>query len=92
LTRRASFLNEARKENEPMITITVDVKKSDPSLKELLAQVAAGKEVIFTQGNQLVARLVPAGKRIPGLHDGAAQIAPDFDAPLPDNFWTGERK
>jgi hypothetical protein len=24
-----------------------------------------------------------------GLHEGAWEVAPDFDAPLPDDFWTG---
>ena len=26
-----------------------------------------------------------------GQYRGQIQIAEDFDAPLPDNFWTGER-
>lgn len=28
-------------------------------------------------------------RRIPGLHTGSIEIAPDFDAPLPDEFWLG---
>ncbi len=56
-----------------MVTITVEVKKTGQKLKALLSQVAAGKEVIFKQGDQLVARLVPAGKRIAGLHAGTAR-------------------
>ncbi len=28
-------------------------------------------------------------QRIPGLHRGAIEIADDFDAPLPDEFWAG---
>jgi len=75
-----------------MVTITVEVKKTDQELQELLLQVAAGKEVVFKQGDQLIARLVPAGKRIAGLHAGAVKASPDFDAPLPDTFWTGEKK
>lgn len=27
--------------------------------------------------------------RLPGLHPGAMQASEDFDAPLPDEFWTG---
>ena len=27
--------------------------------------------------------------RVPGLHEGQAWIADDFDAPLPDSFWFG---
>ncbi len=73
-----------------MTTITVEVKKADPELKKLLSQVRAGKEVIFKQGDKLVARLVPAGKRIAGLHAGKVKMSKDFDAPLPDEFWAGE--
>jgi antitoxin (DNA-binding transcriptional repressor) of toxin-antitoxin stability system len=72
-----------------MVTITVDVKKADQELQDLLSQVAASKQVVFKQGGQLVARLVPAGKRIARLHTGAVKTTPDFDAPLQDTFWTG---
>ncbi|MGC1378722.1 MAG: hypothetical protein WA821_20995 [Anaerolineales bacterium] len=75
-----------------MVTITVEVKKTDKKLKELLSQMADGKEVVFKQGDQLVARLAPAGKRIAGLHAGAVKTTPDFDAPLPGGFWMGEKK
>mgnify|MGYP001569405150 CR=1 FL=1 len=75
-----------------MTTITVEVQKTDQKLKELLTQVAEGKEVVFKYGGQLVARLIPAGKRIAGLHAGAAKISPDFDDPLGDEFWIGEKQ
>ena len=29
--------------------------------------------------------------RTPGLHAGRYWIADDFDAPLPDDFWLGEK-
>jgi hypothetical protein len=29
-------------------------------------------------------------QRIANLHPGALQPAPDFDAPLPDEFWLGK--
>jgi len=73
-----------------MATITVEVKKADPKLKKLLSQVAAGKEVVFKEGDQLVARLVPAGRRIAGLHQESAKISKDFNTPLPDEFWTDQ--
>jgi antitoxin (DNA-binding transcriptional repressor) of toxin-antitoxin stability system len=75
-----------------MTTITVDVQKTDQKLKELLTQVASGKEVVFKYGGQLVARLIPAGKRIAGLHAGTAKISPDFDEPLGDEFWFGGKQ
>jgi hypothetical protein len=33
---------------------------------------------------------IAAMQRVAGLHNGSIWISPDFDAPLPDNFWTGE--
>ena len=30
------------------------------------------------------------GQRIANLHPGAIEMAPDFDAPLPDEFWLGK--
>lgn len=30
-------------------------------------------------------------KRKPGLHPGAFVVADDFDDPLPDSFWLGEK-
>jgi antitoxin (DNA-binding transcriptional repressor) of toxin-antitoxin stability system len=75
-----------------MTTITVDVQKTDQKLKELLTQIASGKEVVFKYGGQLVARLIPAGKRIAGLHAGTAKISPDFDEPLGDEFWFGGKQ
>lgn len=75
-----------------MTTITVDVQKTDQKLKELLTQVASGKEVVFKHGGQLVARLIPAGKCIAGLYAGAAKISPDFDEPLGDEFWIGDKQ
>ena len=31
----------------------------------------------------------PPQRRIAGLHAGHTQVRDDFDAPLPDRFWTG---
>ena len=74
-----------------MTTITVEIKKTNPELKKLLSQVSAGQEIVFKQGDKLIARLVPAGKRIAGLHAGKVKMSKDFDAPLPDDFWAGEK-
>jgi antitoxin (DNA-binding transcriptional repressor) of toxin-antitoxin stability system len=76
-----------------MTTKTIDIHETQPQLSELLPLVTAGTEVIFTEGNMPVARLVPvagaASSRVPGLHLGKVWMSPDFDAPLPDEFWTG---
>lgn len=72
---------------------TIDVKELPQRLAEVLAQVARGSDVILTDGDKPFARMSPmtGGLRIPGLGRGSvAYIAPDFDDPLPDEFWLGE--
>jgi antitoxin (DNA-binding transcriptional repressor) of toxin-antitoxin stability system len=74
-----------------MVT-TIDIRELPARLEEALALAASGGEVILTDGAARRARIVPCGEAIPrvaGLHAGAIQAAADFDAPLPDDFWTG---
>lgn len=71
---------------------TIDIRELPARLEEALALADSGGEVILTDGAIPRARLVPCGgaaPRVAGLHAGAIQTAPDFDAPLPDDFWTG---
>jgi prevent-host-death family protein len=74
-------------------TEMIEVSEAQERLGELLTLVAAGFEVILTGRGTPLARIVaieaPAQRRIPGLHPGAIQMADDFDAPLPDEFWSG---
>jgi len=72
-----------------MLTRTIDVRKKLPDLKGLLSLMADGTEVVLTEGNTPIARLVPIGKRVAGLHAGAIWTSEDFDESLPDEFWTG---
>jgi antitoxin (DNA-binding transcriptional repressor) of toxin-antitoxin stability system len=75
-----------------MSTTTVEVQELPARLAEVLSLASAGTEVIVTEGQVPRARLVPlapAQARIPGLHLGAIQTSEDFDAPLPEDFWTG---
>ena len=77
-----------------MLTKKVDVSNKKIKLIELLSEALAGKEVILTQDNKPVARLVPIESesnqpRTPGLHPGAMKMTPDFDEPLGDEFWLG---
>lgn len=72
-----------------MLTKTIDVQKTRPDLKELLSWVVAGAEIVFTQDDQPIARLVSLGRRIAGLHTGAIWTSPDFDDSLPEEFWAG---
>jgi antitoxin (DNA-binding transcriptional repressor) of toxin-antitoxin stability system len=76
--------------DRPMPTKSIDVRKEPPpDLQGLLSIVAQGTDVVLTEGDTPIARLVPAGKRVAGLHAGAIRTEEDFDEPLPDGFWTG---
>jgi antitoxin (DNA-binding transcriptional repressor) of toxin-antitoxin stability system len=71
----------------------IDIRELPARLEEALALASAGGEVILLDGSTPRARLVPlspAPLRAAGLHPGALQPAPDFDAPLPDDFWAGQ--
>lgn len=76
---------------EKAMTKTVDVQEAH--LPELLSLALAGNEVIITENDRPVARLIPVaslnGPRVAGLNRGAAWISEDFDDPLPEEFWTG---
>lgn len=69
-----------------METKTIDVQQAQPSLNDLLSLVAAGAEVVFTENNEPLARLISlkttAKPRIAGLHVGAIQMSDEFDAPI----------
>jgi hypothetical protein len=63
-----------------------------------LAEIEAAVEALSVNQKQallefLSAKLnggrVPSASRTAGLHAGAWEVAPDFDAPLPDEFWLG---
>jgi antitoxin (DNA-binding transcriptional repressor) of toxin-antitoxin stability system len=75
-----------------MSTTTVEVQELQARFGEVLSLAAAGAEVIVTEGHVPRARLVPlvpGRARTPGLHPGTIQTSEDFDAPLPEDFWTG---
>lgn len=64
-------------------------------LSELLERAQAGEEIVIAKANRPVVRLVPVTprpkKRIAGLNAGGVYwMSPDFDAPLPDEFWDGD--
>jgi prevent-host-death family protein len=70
----------------------IPIDEAQAKLKELIHQLAPGEEVIITENQQPVAKLVshrstpqPGRRPPPGLGKGMITfIAPDFDAPLED--------
>ena len=79
-----------------METKTIEIQDAQSHLKELVSQLDSGAEIVLTEGNKPVARLVsltesPAQSRVPGLHQGSMWTSDNFDDPLPETFWTGTK-
>jgi antitoxin (DNA-binding transcriptional repressor) of toxin-antitoxin stability system len=69
--------------------MTIDIRELPARLEEALALAASGGEAILTDCATPRARIVPlggAGPQVAGAHAGEIQAAPDFNAPLPDDF------
>jgi len=70
---------------------TITIEEAQATLVELIHQLQPAEEIIITENNQPVARLVPTAPatqrkpRQPGTLKGTiTYMAPDFDAPLED--------
>lgn len=73
------------------MTVTVTTQEAQSRFAELLARVREGDaEIIIAENGVAVARLAPPEttprRRTPGMDAGKVIIAPDFDAPLPDEL------
>lgn len=74
------------------MSATVTVEEAQGNLKELIRRMAPGEEVVLTENDRPVARLVseppsspPPDRPGPGLCKGMiTYMADDFDAPLDD--------
>ena len=77
------------------MTKTIDIAAPGTVLSDLVSLAMSGTEVILAEGNKPLVRLVPVEatvkSRTPGLNRGALVASDDFDAVLPDAFWTGEK-
>lgn len=73
---------------------TVSIQEAAQQFSELLALVRHGEDVVIAEEDRPVARLVsiPPRQSRPrefGGYEGKIRIAPDFDSPLPPEFWLG---
>jgi len=74
------------------MTVTVTTQEAQSRFAELLARVReSDAEIIIAENGIAVARLAPPEttprrRRTPGMDAGKVIIAPDFDAPLPDEL------
>ena len=70
------------------MTVTVDVHDAKTQFSRLLLRIGQGEEVVIVRAGKPVARLVPfaaqPARRVAGSARGQVWIAPDFNAPLPD--------
>lgn len=74
------------------MSATITVEEAQATLKELIHQLAPGEEVVITENQQPVAKLVSqpvkaakSPRPAPGLCKGMiTYMAPDFDSPLAD--------
>jgi prevent-host-death family protein len=68
---------------------SVNVHDAKTHLSRLLEEVARGNVITIAKAGRPIARLIPIGhggtKRTPGFLRGRIVIAPDFDAPLPED-------
>lgn len=73
-----------------MTVMTVNVHEAKTQLSQLLLRISMGEEVVIARAGKPVARLVPFAqhpvRRTAGSAQGQVWIAPDFDAPLPDEI------
>ncbi len=76
-----------------MSAMTIDIHEFQTRLIELMPYIRSGNELIITQAQKPVMRLVPIKnnkkQRVAGLHEGMGWVSDDFDDPLPDEFWAG---
>ena len=77
------------------MTKTVTIEEANGHLDELIDLAAQGEEVVIVRGSQLKARLVAmpggAGARVFGSYQGKIAVGADFDAPLLDDVWLGNK-
>lgn len=73
-----------------MTITTIPIQKAQKQFSRLLQLASQGNEVIITKDDMPLVRLVPVAEpRVADLHKGAMKMKPDFNEPLPDEFWLG---
>ena len=62
-------------------------------LSELVARASRGEQIVISQDEHPLAKLVPfaevEGDRVFGQVRGRVHMSEDFNEPLPDDFWLG---
>lgn len=68
---------------------SVSLKEAQDKLPQLIRGLSPGEELVITENDQPVARIVPAlaaraERKMGSMHGTVLYVAPDFDAPLND--------
>lgn len=74
-----------------MRTETIELSEAAAHFNDLVQRVVSGLHVVLSEDQKPVAHLLPMGGRVAGLHTGAISTSDDFDAPLPEEFWSEEQ-
>ncbi len=78
-----------------MATKIIAADDIQSQISELLLLISKGDDIIIEKDNRPFAKLTAISgfgkKRIPGLNRGEIWTSEDFDEPLPDEFWLGEK-
>lgn len=69
----------------------VTVEEAESRLLELIGLAERGEDIVIAHEDQPKVKLVPIGRvpkqRVFGQNRGKIWMSPDFDDPLPDDFW-----
>lgn len=69
----------------------VSLAEANDQLAELIDAAGRGDEIVIEAEGKTPVRLTlvkaERQKRVFGQHQGMVSMSPDFDAPLPDEFW-----
>jgi antitoxin (DNA-binding transcriptional repressor) of toxin-antitoxin stability system len=68
----------------------INIPETTAQFTELIQRAQAGEEILLAQNGIAIARLMPIqaplSSRVPGQDKDKVVIAPDFNAPLPDDI------
>ena len=70
-----------------MQTQTIELIDAQKQFQDVVRSVMSGLHVILSQNHKPVAHILPAGRRVSGLHAGSITTSEDFDAPLSEEYW-----
>ena len=65
----------------------------DPNIWLMLdkQQGFSDEHIVLSENNTPIAELIPISQRVAGLHAGGIWTSDDFDEPLPEQFWAGDK-